>query len=377
MEFKINSKLLLASLQVVANAIDSNPILPILEYFLFTIKGNKLTVRGTDLNTTIVADFDIVCKDDFDFCMPALRVLDTLKEIADQPITIAVGQAKDGGVKIGLKSLEGVYKMAGEVGSDYPALQTLAANQQEYQLDKKSIFSAFKNAVSCTTNDELRPALCGVLFRINDENIEIVGTDAHKLYYCKIAGTYKKHEIDTVIPGQAIRTLISIPIESEAINVVVCRSHAIFSFDNIRFYARLTDVKYLRFNEVVPKDPQNFATMQVADLKGALKRLGFYSEATKNGVVLNIANDEVSLHSEDELLNKSADETLICEYKGTAIRIGCNYKYMNVILNGMYGDEVTLEMTTPTQAMILKGKELEGQESFYLLMPIMLSTLVS
>ena len=43
MKFSISSSELLAQLQIAGGAIGSNPVLPILEDFLFTINDNQLT----------------------------------------------------------------------------------------------------------------------------------------------------------------------------------------------------------------------------------------------------------------------------------------------------------------------------------------------
>ena len=48
-KFSINSTTLLSELQKVSPAIGSNPVLPILEDFLFSIKDDILTITASDL----------------------------------------------------------------------------------------------------------------------------------------------------------------------------------------------------------------------------------------------------------------------------------------------------------------------------------------
>ena len=60
MKFSVSSTDLLKQLQIAGGAIGSNPVLPILEDFLFTIKNNTLTIAATDLETSITTEMDVM-----------------------------------------------------------------------------------------------------------------------------------------------------------------------------------------------------------------------------------------------------------------------------------------------------------------------------
>ena len=60
MKFKVSSNDLLKKLQIAAGAIGSNPVLPILEDFLFSVEGQNLTIAATDLETTISTMLELV-----------------------------------------------------------------------------------------------------------------------------------------------------------------------------------------------------------------------------------------------------------------------------------------------------------------------------
>ena len=52
MKFSVSSSELLKQIQIANGAIGSNPVLPILEDFLFKIEDKKLTIAATDLETS-------------------------------------------------------------------------------------------------------------------------------------------------------------------------------------------------------------------------------------------------------------------------------------------------------------------------------------
>ena len=116
MKFIVSSSALLKQLQQINGVINSNTVLPILEDFLFEIEKNKLTVVATDLETVMKIKMDIEAKDSGRVCIPARILMDSLKNLPDQPLTFNID--KNYGVEI--TSDNGKYKVMGENPDNFP-----------------------------------------------------------------------------------------------------------------------------------------------------------------------------------------------------------------------------------------------------------------
>jgi DNA polymerase-3 subunit beta len=90
MKFIVSSSALLKQLQQINGVIGSNNVLPILEDFLFQIEKNKLTVIATDLETVMKIHLDIEAKDSGRVCIPAKILMDSLKNLPNQPLTFDI-----------------------------------------------------------------------------------------------------------------------------------------------------------------------------------------------------------------------------------------------------------------------------------------------
>ena len=90
MKFIVSSSTLLKQLQQISGVINANTVLPILEDFLFEIEKNKLTVVATDLETVMKVHLDIEAKDSGKVCIPAKILMDSLKNIPEQPLTFTI-----------------------------------------------------------------------------------------------------------------------------------------------------------------------------------------------------------------------------------------------------------------------------------------------
>src|SRR6478672_4893375 len=88
MKFIVSASALLKQLQQISGVINANTVLPILEDFLFEVDKNKLTVVATDLETVMRVQLEVEAKDSGKICIPAKILMESLKNISDQPLTI-------------------------------------------------------------------------------------------------------------------------------------------------------------------------------------------------------------------------------------------------------------------------------------------------
>src|SRR4029453_1592958 len=139
MKFIVSSSSLLKQLQHIAGVINANTVLPILEDFLFEVEKNKLTVVATDLETVMRVQLDIDAKDSGKVCIPARILLDSLKNIPDQPLAFNID--KNFGVEI--TSDNGKYKVMGENPDNFP---------KEPSADDTTSFKATSSALITAIN---------------------------------------------------------------------------------------------------------------------------------------------------------------------------------------------------------------------------------
>ena len=151
MKFIVSSSALLKQLQQISGVINANTVLPILEDFLFEIDKNKLTVVATDLETVMKIHMDIEAKDSGRVCIPAKILLDSLKNIAEQPLTFHID--KSYGVEI--TSDNGKYKLMGENPDNFPK-EPKAEDASSFKMS--SLFGDMLSGFRITQGDWTRNA---------------------------------------------------------------------------------------------------------------------------------------------------------------------------------------------------------------------------
>ena len=370
MKFSVSSSDLLKKLQVAAGAIGSNPVLPILEDFLFSISGNRLTITTSDLETTIITSIEVNADGDGQVAVPAKILLDTLKELPQQPVTFQIDK-KNFGVEI--TSAYGKYRLAGENGADFPKAPEPDSVDQ-INLSSDTIHQAISKTIFATSNDELRPAMTGVFLEVDFNHLTFVSTDAHKLVKYSFKNVESSVSTSFIIPKKALNLLRNALGGAGQLSLSFNKANAFFEGENIQLICRLIDARYPDYNAVIPSDSPNQMIISRSDFQNSLKRIAIYANKTTNQVILNINDGSLTVSAQDLDFSNEATEQLACSYGGEPMTIGFNAKFLIEMLTVLESDEVELNLSTPTRAGILKPvDELEDEDILMLVMPVMLS----
>jgi DNA polymerase-3 subunit beta len=360
----------LKNLQKISGVISTNTVLPILEDFLFDIEKNNLTITATDLDTTMSVSMDIESKEKFKVAIPARILLDSLKALPEQPITIAVDESTNG---IEITTDNGKYKLSGENSADFPKEPT-ADGVAEVKLASSVLNKGVSKTLFAVSNDELRPAMTGVFFQLDDNGITFVATDAHKLVKFN-RSDIKGGNASFIVPKKALNLLKAVvPNNETEVSVQFNKSNAFFSFENIQLICRLIDAKYPDYNAVIPKENPNLLSIQKDDFYASLRRTSIFSNKTTHQVVLKMSGAELTVSAQDLDFSNEASEKLGCDYQGNAMEIGFNAKFLLEMLGALDSSDINIELSTPNRAGIIRPTEKEESEDLLMLvMPVMLN----
>ena len=374
MKFIVTSTALLKQLQNINGVITTNPVVPILENFLFEIEKGKLTITASDLQTSMITQMEVEAKESGSIAVPARILLDTLKNLPEQPVTFSIDEES---FSIEISSDNGRYKLAGENATDFPKVPTVT---EGYTIEMSSdiLHAAISHSIFATSSDELRPAMTGVYLQINNQNTTFVATDGHRLI------RYRRNDItsDTknaiIIPRKALNLVKNVlPSEKSVVNLEFNSSNAFFHFENIRMICRLIDERYPDYENVIPRDNENTMAIDRLEFLSSLKRIAIYANRTTNQVKLKIAGSELNISAEDLDFSNEANERLGCEHEGEDIVIGFNAKFLLEMLSNLESKEIILKLSEPNRAGLLVPRDQSEQEDLLMLvMPVMLNNYI-
>ena len=374
MKFIVSSSSLLKHLSAINGVVTTNPVVPILENFLFEILDSKLTVTASDLQTSMMTEIEVEAKEDGNIAVPAKILIETLKNLPEQPVTFSIDKET---YSVEISSDNGRYKLAGENATDFPRIPSVT-NASTVEMSTDVLSSAIANTIFATSNDELRPAMTGVFINLSSTNTTFVATDGHRLIRYRRVDIASPEATSIIVPRKALNLLKStLPTENVPVSVEFNTSNAYFKFNNIKMICRLIDERFPDYENVIPSDNNNDMVINRQEFLGSLKRIAIYANKTTHQVRLKLTGSELQISAEDLDFSNEANERLSCEHEGEDIEIGFNAKFLVEMLNNISAKEVTLKFSAPNRAGLILPSDLnENEDILMLVMPVMLSNYV-
>ncbi len=375
MDFVVSSSHLLGHLQLVSKVVGSKNALPILDNLLFKVSEGVLQVTASDLESTLTTRLNLDSNNGSGIiAVDTKKILEILKELSEQPLTFNIDVDE---LKIDIISSNGKYTLVGQNGEDFPQIPGLKPDRvNRVDILPDVLYSGITSAIFATGDDELRPVMNGVFIEFQNDGVNFVATDAHKLVKYRRKEVKVEEEASFILPKKPASILKSVlPKAFSDITLEFDDKNAIFSFENFQLICRLVEGVYPNYSTVIPKDNPNKLIVDRVELFSSLKRVSIFANQASNLVGLAINGNQLRIAAQDIDYAISGNEVINCQYDGDEMEIGFKSNFLIEILNNISATEVILELSDPTRAGIVvpKDNENENEEVLMLLMPMMIN----
>ncbi|MBQ8863815.1 MAG: DNA polymerase III subunit beta [Rikenellaceae bacterium] len=374
MKFTVSSSALLSVLSTTGKVISSKNTLPILDYFLFELQGDTLKVTASDLDTTFIGKVKVDgVESEGVVAAPYKRMLDTLKEFSEQPLTIEIDNNT---WKINISWATGEISIPGLSGLSYPTVPMLSDAKVELDMDADMLVNGINKTIFATADGELRPVMNSIFVNIEPGEVTFVATDAHKLvkYTQELESGLTASFILPKKPANLLKTALL--KEEGAIHTQFDNKNAMFHLGDYVLVCRLIEGTYPKYNSVIPQNNPNHVIVDRVELLNGIKRVAVCSSQATNLIKLSISDNRINLVAQDRDFSMSATENLSCSYDGVPIVIGFKSTFLVEILSNTDTANVSIELGDHTRAGVFKPVLEADEKPLYstlmLLMPMML-----
>ncbi len=379
MKFIVNSQQLHKQLQSLSGVISSSNTMPIISCFHFHLEENSLTIKTTDLTTTLMAKMAVETgrmESAEEVAVPSKMLLDILKTFDDVPLTFDVDPAN---YSIDIVSGQGQYRLAGMDAATYPTMP-VAESTSKVVMNSNALVNAINKTVFATSNDEMHQQMSGIYCEMTPDGVTFVATDAHKLVRYRRKDVTCDESTNFILPKKPIiivKNILAARKEESDITIEYNNTNLFITFDNFYIVCRLVDGRYPNYEAAIPKDNPNKLILDRQSFLNTLRRVSiFASEATRQ-VRLSIGKDQLEISAEDLELSNNARETIPCQYEGDPMDIGFNAKFLTEMISYLDSEQVLVELSHPSRAGIIfpYGDDAEEKKDdiLMLVMPVMLA----
>ena len=368
MKVSLDQKLLSRKLQGIAAVVPTKTSLPILSTFLMEAKEGKLKLTANDLDVSLVTSIECEVKEEGQVAVPGKKFFEIVRSLPDD--TVDIQSSAD---KISIKCRKSRFKMVGKSAEEFPRLpeqQALAS----FDIETKTISDMILKTIYAVSNDLTRPALCGVLWEVAKESLTMVATDGHRLSKIVLKGEFKDlSDNNFIVSPKALNILRSLIDEKKNLGVSLAENHITFDLDDSVIYSRLLEGPFPDYRQVIPKGNDKELVLNREEFTSACRRVAILSSVITHQVRLAVGSDTLTISVNTPDVGEAVEE-VHCHFKGEAMDIGYNARYLLDILKTMDSEDVTFVLDrNDTAGILIPATEAEETEYRCLLMPLRLN----
>ncbi len=384
MKFRVAREDFAESVAWVARSLPSRPPVPVLGGVLLVADEDGLTVSGFDYEVSAQVRVAAEVAGPGQVLVSGRLLADITKALSNKPVDVSVD-----GTRVLITCGSAKFSLPTMPVEDYPQLPEVP--QQTGALSVDVFAEAVGQVAVAAGRDDTLPMLTGIRVEIEGAQVVLAATDRFRLAVRHIEWQPARADIETsvLIPArtlsEAAKTLGPSDAPVQLSLGTGAGSDGLLGIVNAgrRTTTRLLDAEFPKFRQLLPKEHTSIATLAVAALTEAIKRVALVAERgaqvrlefSADGLLLSAGGDDAG----------RAEEWLEADFRGESLTIAFNPGYLIDGLSALHSDRVTFGFTTPSRpAVLLPASEEEPEVldsgSFaalsspyiYLLMPVRL-----
>ncbi len=351
MKFDIQREVFLQPLSQVVGVVERKQTLPVLANFLISVRGDEVTVTGTDMEVELIAAAKASVKSEGEITLPARKLLDIVRALPD---SVTIGVSVDG-EKATVSSGRSRFTLATLPATEFPAtdqVETLESVKIQ-EIELKSLLDKTSFAMA---NQDVRYYLNGLLFEFRGGRLRTVATDGHRLAICDHGGEVSvSKERQLIVPRKGVLELSRMLSDSEdEVELALGKNHVRLVRASTVLTSKLIDGRFPDYEAVIPVGTDREIRVNREALIDALQRAAILSNEKYRGVRLEAAGNAIKIIAHNPQ-HEEAVEELEAEMNFESMAVGFNVTYLLDALSALQNEDVTMALRDANSSCLISG----------------------
>ena len=362
MKLTIKKDVLLEGLNKVSKALSSKNLVPVLAGIKFDLNENGLLLTASDNDITIQVfiekNDDMKIEKEGSIIIQGKYILDIVRKLPDEFINIEIIDE----LKIIIYTDNSEFNLNGINKNEYPSIN-LDLSKNPLILDGKIFRSVISQTSFASSNDESRPILTGINFKIFGNTMECNSTDSYRLARRLInLDNQVDDNYNIVIPSKNLLEFIKIMDDTDDnIELHIFNNKVLIKYKNILFQSRLISGTYPNTANLLPDEFMLAINVNVNELYNVIDRASILtSDKEKNIVTFEIDGNKLFVRSSSAEIGRVEEKMNIEKDNNENLKISFVAKYMMEALKSFEDDKVEISFVGEVKPIILKSNKDDG-----------------
>lgn len=367
MKFTASREQLIQPVQAVIGVVERKQTMPVLANVLLSVKGNRLSVTGTDLEVELVASGEVSVGQPGEITVPGRKLLEIAKALPDKSsVTVSLD-----GERLKLVAGRSRFTLSTLAATEFPVVESVSA-QQTLTLPQAELGRLISKTHFSMAQQDVRYYLNGTLLETDGKLLRTVATDGHRLAIAEAqlaTGGKSVNAQQVIVPRKGVLELQRILGQEGDVEITIGSNHIRLQIGDIRFTSKLIDGKFPDYGRVIPASPSKAVVVERDSFRAALQRTAILSNEKYRGVRVSLAKNSLKLQAHNPEQEEAQDEVEI-DYSGDEMEIGFNVTYLLDALTAIDTETVELGLTDSNSSCLIRSPG--TTQSRYVVMPMRL-----
>ena len=369
----------------VARILPSRPTVPVLSGVLLTGSDDGLLISGYDYEVSAEVRVAAEIASPGSVLVSGRLLSDITRSLPAKPVDVSVE-----GTRVSLTCGSARFSLPTMAVEDYPTLPTLP---DETGIVASDLFGqAISQVAIAAGRDDTLPMLTGIRVEISGEKVVLAATDRFRLAVRELTWSTDSADLEAavLVPAKTLAEAAKAGSDGAEVHLSLGAGGSVgkdgllgIRSNGKRTTSRLLDAEFPKFRQLLPSEHTAVATVGVAELTEAIKRVALVADRGAQ-VRLEFSADALHLSAGADDVGR-AEEDLPVEFSGDPLTIAFNPTYLTDGLGSLHSERVAFGFTTPSRPAVLRpaGEDDGGVGSsgpfpaaqtdyVYLLMPVRL-----
>ena len=365
MKFICDRNKLTEAVTNVQRAVSSKSTIPALEGILIKAEANKITLFGYDLEICITTTIDASVQQQGSSVIKAKLFADIIRRLPENNITIEVDDKNIVFISCGKSN----FKLVGMPAEDYPEIPVIRSTDT-IKISSEILNSMIKQTIYAVADTDVKPINKGTLFEIENKIFRMISLDGYRLAIRTENIDYEGEKY-MIVPGKSLSEVSKLINEdAENIEIISGGRHIIFKIGSYSVISRLIEGQFINYKASIPESHLTQIRINTRKFIDTIERLSL--------LLTDKMKSPIKCCIEDSIINAScntplgqAEDQIDVSMTGENIEIGFNNKFLLDALRNSETDEIIMELSGATKAIVIKPTE--GNSFLFMLMPMRLS----
>ncbi|MCL4541154.1 MAG: DNA polymerase III subunit beta [Chloroflexi bacterium] len=367
-------------LATVGHAVAPRSTLPVTGHVLLGAEGARLRLSATNIDIAIVSWIPAEVEIEGSISVPWRLFADLINSLPNDRIELDLNRRSQTLIVRGARSEANVK---GLDASEFPRIDQVLESPLT-SIPGDTLCSAISDVQFAAAKDEMRPQLAGLLLRLQDTELTLVGCDSFRLSIRHVSlETPVQGTVDLIVPARTMQEVSRVFSDTEeAISIATTpnRTQVLFHSESVDIVSRLIEGNYVDFSRLLDQTAHHTAHIIVTteELQRAARFTSYVSRDANNA--LHLSMKPTSTDSGPGILTLQAMAAQVGEnwqeidgaIEGGAAEINLDNTYLTDAVAAIHTKQAAI-WTTNGQMLPVLLKPVGTDEALHMIMPMHLT----